>query len=87
MNVNVQEGANYYQQPRTTSIPGGKSYTDSCRQYPRHSGSNHIVGMCRMLPHAATFYPDDSKDANPNPETAGADKDEYWLTTGVDYPF
>ena len=42
-----------------------------------------IIGWdVQDAPTRSYLFPDDSKDANPNPETAGADKDEYWLTTG-----
>ena len=47
-----------------------------------------IIGWdVQDAPTRSYLSPTDSKDANPNPETGRCHKDEYWLTTGVDYPF
>ena len=86
-NVNVQEGANSISNPVQLQFLAAKVTLTLVDNTPDTQEVTIIGWDVQDAPTRSYLFPDDSKDANPNPETAGADKDEYWLTTGVDYPF
>lgn len=86
-NVNVQEGANSISNPVQLQFLAAKVTLTLVDNTPDTQEVTIIGWDVQDAPTRSYLFPDDSKDANPNPETAGADKDEYWQTTGVDYPF
>lgn len=84
-NVNVQPGNNAIDTPVQLQYLAAKLTLRVIDETPvEHTVS--VIGWDVLDAPARSYLFANDTDVNPDPDTS-ADKDEYWMTTSVDYPF
>lgn len=84
--VNVQPGSNTITIPVQLQYLAAKLTLTVTDNTPLGQEVTIIGWDVQDVPVRSYLFANDT-DANPNPDTTADDKDEYWLTSTVDYPF